>query len=410
MASATNLRKSAKRRASTAISLALAASMGLAACGSSDEGKSDATGLTGTCGTVPSKGLKDTSGVIKKLGSEYVSAYDGYPKTVEASPWADWKPSGPGPYTVGLSIQEPNNPYLQTLTTALKEALANAENVGEVKTVQAPLGSTAAQLQQINQLVQEKVDLLVVVPNSPDALAAAADKAAKQNIPTIAFVNVTPSRNVINIAENTYKNAANAAAQMAKNIGGKGKILAVHALPSVSLDKETFAGWRAAWDQCPGITVDDSPIGEFNPPVAKTQVSTYLGSHPQKVAASAQVATMGAAVISAFEQSGRPVPPMVDMSASVGSLAYWKAHKAELKSVAIVDGPKASSEATGRVVALMLAGHGPKVTDLVSSLPVVTGQNLDDYVPAGAKEDDLAPAELPSGSFLPDSYLRKLFN
>ena len=48
------------------------------------------------------------------------------------------------------------------------------------------------------------------------------------------------------------------AAQVATDIGGNGKVLDVHGISGVAIDTATFAGVKAVFAQCSGITTDDT--------------------------------------------------------------------------------------------------------------------------------------------------------
>src|SRR6187549_1778176 len=89
----------------------------VSACGKTSSDTDSASKGTPTttkasaCGTTTSLPFKDASGVIAKLGPEYQQAYNGYADPIFPSAWANFKPKGDGPYTIGVSITQPINDF-----------------------------------------------------------------------------------------------------------------------------------------------------------------------------------------------------------------------------------------------------------------------------------------------------------
>jgi len=388
----------------------------VAACGeTSDDDSTTQSAASGSgsskCGTVPELGIKDESGVIEGLGEEYRANYDGYADTVFESPWASFKPKGEGPYTIGVSVTQPISPFQGALIPALEKELKAVDGVGKVTVLTSGPTALTTQLQQTNQLIQQGVDIIVAEPLAGPPFAKVADAAGKAGIPMISLINSTPSKYAIDLAANSVGDAARAGAELAKLIGGKGDVLGIHGIRSTAGDQQSFAGWNAAFDRCPDIELDDSIEAHFQPAVAKAQVLSYLSSHPQKVAGVVAYAGVTQGVIQAFEQSGRPVPAIVDAGPSVGSLAYWKSHAADgYKAVSYNVAADGLAKATADVAGRLLSGHGPKVSDLVQLSVPIAADDLDEFVPAGAKETDPSFAEPPPDSFFSSSYLDPLFN
>src|SRR3954454_22811053 len=400
-------------RVGGALALSALLCLTLAACGKTSDENAKTSAATGSssaaskCGTVPALGFKDQSGVIDGLGAEYKAAYNGYANPVQASPWASLKPKGSGPYTVGVTVTQPISPYQGALIPALQKRLKAVDGVGKVTVLTSGPTALPTQLQHINQLIQQKVDLIVAEPLAGPPFAKLVDAAAKAGIPVISLINPIPSKNAINLAPNSVGDGAASGAALAKMVGDKGTVLGVHAVRSTSVDQQSFAGWKAALDLCPNIKLDDSVEGQFQPAVAKAQVLSYLTSHPQAVAGVVQTAGMTPGVIQAFQQAGRPVPAMVDAGPSVGSLAYWKDHQPAYKATAFSIPADGLAVAAADVVTRVMSGHGPKVSDLVQLSPTYPGDGLKAMLPAGAKETEPTFAE-PPGEFLSSSYLDAL--
>jgi len=382
----------------------------LAVAGYASAGASSAKGVAGTakagCGSVPQLGYHDQSGVLAKLGPSYTSQFNGYATPIFKSAYANFKPKGKPPYTVGVLVSAPLSPTQAALDPMLEHALGTIKGVKKV--VELTSGPTAltTQLQQAHSLLQQHVSFIVAEPLVPQPFIPIALAARKAGIPFISIINATPTRNAINIAPNSVGDALNSGAALAKAIGGKGLVLGVHGIPSTGVDQESFKGWSAAFKRCPGITFDTSVVGEFQPSVAKGALLSYLSSHPQPVAGIVETAGMTSGIIQAFQQAGRPVPKIVDMGPAVGELVYFKSNASQLADGVTIT-PSGVTAAAKYTITRLIAGHGPKVSELASLSAVFNSSNLSRYIPAGAGLTDESVVE---GPWLPASYLSKLFN
>ena len=235
----------------------------------------------GGCGSVPTVKFHDQSGVIDSLPAAYKKAYNGYASTIYKSAWAHFKPTHKPPYTIGVTVTQPINSFQAQLIALLSKDLHSIKGVAKVTVLTAPPTGLTTQIQQTHQLIQQKVDMIVSEPLVPQAFAAIAAAAGKAGIPFISVVNSTPSPYSINLAPNSVDDALATGAAVAKMIGGTGTVIGVHGVQSTGVDQQEFAGWKTAFALCPKITFSSSSlVGEFQVPVAKQQVLTYLTSHP----------------------------------------------------------------------------------------------------------------------------------
>jgi ribose transport system substrate-binding protein len=348
--------------------------------------------------------------VIAKLGSAYMTAYNGNADPIFPSPFAHFTPKGAGNLTIGVALSQPGNPYNAALLSALRQQLGAVKGVSHLTVLISPPTQPTVQIQQVNQLIQQHVSVIVTEPIIPPAFVPLAAKAKAAGIPLIAVLNGIPSPDAVSVAANSIADGLNMAAGVAKLIDGKGTVLGVHGIPTTGNDKEAFAGFGAVFAKCPNIKLDSSIVGEFQPPVAKQATLTWLSSHPQPVAGVVQAAVMGAGIIQAFQQTGRPQPALGNIQASAGDLAYWNEHKGTYKSVATTIPPDDIARATAYTVSHILSGHGPKVNEIVSPGALITSSNLSQWVVSGAGPTSQVPIAGPPGSWMPASFLAPLFN
>lgn len=382
-----------------------AASLGVAFSGSASAARV-ATTASYACGHVPSLGFHDQSGVLAKLGKAYTSQFNGYATPIYKSAYANFKPKRKGGYTVGVVVTAAVSPTQAALIPQLQKQLKTIKGVKKVVLLTTPPTGLTTQIQQVHSLIQRKVNFIVAEPLVPQSFISLAKAAKAAGIPFISIINGTPTPNSINIGPNSVGDTLASGAALAKAIGGKGLVIGVHGVEGTGVDAQSFKGWTDAFKNCPGITFDASVVGDFEPQVAQGALSSYLSSHPQPIAGVVETAGMTSGIIKAFTQAGRPLPVIVDGGPSVGDLVYFKSHPSKLASAFSIT-PSGVTAATVYTIKQLIAGHGPKLSELVSLSAVMSRSNLSKWIPAGATGTDQSVVE---GPWLPSTYLAKLFN
>ena len=370
----------------TAAALALVAGLGLAACSSSTSSTtastasgtasstaSSSTAASGKCGTIPTTLPNDPDGVVAALPTSLQALYNGYPTAVYKSAFASWKPASASNKTVGFLLSETNNGYQLALQSILAGMLKSAGyTVDEVTSSD----EVTDQVADFNQMVEKKVALIVYEPLSSSAFTTAAASAQAAGIPSISVLNPVASADTISVGANDWVQGALMAAQVATDIGGSGKVLDVHGISGVGIDTATYAGVKAVFANCPGISTDDSIYDQFADSTAKSAVQTYLETHPQKIAAAITSGSGATGVLEGFQAAGKTVPEIADDSMEDGDLAYWDENRASYKGVGITTTPPQLASAVTTIVADLFAGDGVKISAVVLNTPLVTDANV----------------------------------
>jgi ABC-type sugar transport system substrate-binding protein len=380
--------------------LALAAGLGLAAC-SAGSSSSSSTGPSasqsasaastpgaasaaaapaGKCGTIPATLPKDPGGVIAALPASLRALYNGYPTGVYKSAFASWKPKSAANKTVGFLLSETNNGYQLALQQILSGMLKSAGY-----TVDAVTSSDQVtdQVADFNQMVEKKVAAIVYEPLSSSAFTTAVAGAAKAGIPSISVLNPVDSADTISVGANDWLQGAQLAAAVATGIGGAGKVLDVHGISGVAIDTAAYAGVHAVFAQCPGITTDDTIYTQFADSTAKSDVQTYLETHPQKIAAAITSGSGATGVMEGFQAAGKAIPEIANDSMEDGELAYWYQNKSSYKGVGITATPPQLASATLAIVQALLSGKGVRVSAIVLNTPLVTDASIAQWYTPG---------------------------
>ncbi|MEY9835101.1 ribose transport system substrate-binding protein [Streptacidiphilus sp. EB103A] len=354
---------------------------------SGSSGGSSSTGSTGSssCGTVPTESFKDTAGLVKALGAQYEAAYSGYSGTVQASKWASWKPSKTSGFTIGISESQLSNPYQTLINTSLQQYL-KADGYKVIDLVSS--NEVTSQIAQFNQLITDKVDLIIYQPLA-SGFESVVDKAAAAGIPSISMLNNVVDANTVNVVPNSFAAGEAQAAAVAKIMGGKGTVLGVHGIKGVPIDTDSFNGAKAALALCSGITLDDSIYTDFSPTTAQTSVQQYLAANPTKtIGGVLEGGPMTTGIISAFQKSGVTVPTIADNGLTTGGVAYWTANQSKYQGVGLYNPGDGLAQAVAQVAKNMLDGKGVKVSDIVIDPPLVTSSNVSSFSKSTFKVGD----------------------
>lgn len=403
----------------------LALSLTLAACsgGSAEPAPSDdassatpaaataAPTADGQCGTVPEIAPQDPDGVLVTLPAELQAAYNGFPQPVQASPWASWKPSGQGPWDVAVLWQPPMNTFVGNTHKGLMDALEASGNVNVVADL-APKDPTdvPGQLQQFNQAVAQKPDLIILMPLAAEPFVQPIEAAAEAGIPTVTPWLPVPAKGAIGISQNDWLAAAKISANVAASVGGAGDVLMVHGIPGITSDTNAFAAFESVLSLCPDMAQVGEVTGNFSTAAAQGAVLQFLSTHPGEIAAVFQAGVMTPGVIQAFEQLGRPVPAIADLGSTQGSIAYAFENQDTYQEF----GGSVPDEAIGRVAADValrtLGGEGPKLTPILTELKPIDSSTMDDVYQEGWTVNGADDAWFPDDTFMEPDVLDQFFN
>jgi len=102
-----------------------------------------------------------------ELGPQFEAAYDGgYADTVLKSAWASFKAKHKLPYTIGMAFAQPIKGVQGELIPLLEKERHAIPGVGKVVVLTSPPTGLTTQIQQVNRLIQEKVDVIAAAASS----------------------------------------------------------------------------------------------------------------------------------------------------------------------------------------------------------------------------------------------------
>ena len=344
------------------LSVAIAAALGTASPGSS---ATVATKAAATCGTLPRVAPKDPQRALTGTTAKVKTYYNGWPFELRKSQLANWRPKGNGPYTVGILFDGLSNPFQAYVFNQLQKFLNRSPAIDKV------IGIVAE---------------------------------------TIAYINPLSDAAAVSVGPNVYTSSGQALANLLRLKNGRGNFLGVHGIRVTAVDRSTWEVYNNLLAACPNVKLVGEIDGNFAPPAVRAATLQFLATYPGSIDAVFHTAVMGPSILGAFQQAGRPVPSVTAMAAQKGDLAYWSDNASKgYSTTGFAGGPTAITNLMVRVTLRMLAGQGPKVSDIPWPQPQITQANYRQYARPGWTLTTPGTVEQPRSTHYTERELNSLF-
>lgn len=406
------------RNSATAVSAALLLTITACAGGASGgtaSGHSAAPGAGGACGALPATTAADPDGVLTGLSEEAMEGFKNYPHEVHASKWQDLE-AKEGPLKIGyVSIalmNDYNNNALKTTEAHIveysKEGLVDSTLLKGIP-ADAASQTPAEQIKLYNQLVDQGVDGIILGPLSGDAMADAVTAAGEKGIPTVALNTYIPSEYAISTVINPYLQGIDPAASTLEQLDGKGSVLIVRGIPGETNDAAVYPGFTALLENCPDMKLAGEVVGGYSNATAKAEIMKFLASHPGQIDMVFSGGVMGPGIVSAFEQSGREVPPISFSGLQAGDSAWWNSKKEDYSAFGTVGSGNQTADLAWRVMIRTLTGQAPKFDTVVTPAQLITNDTIGGLAPSGGDLNTAGEVGETSDTLISDEVLDQFF-
>lgn len=325
------------------------------------------------CGVLPFMAPSDPDHVLGDLGASARAAYNHY-LPVHASPYLQFKAKHGPPWVIGYSDSFSGNYWRADALATLRADVAAYKKAGLVsKLIYTDSNlKNDVQIQQMRSMIEQRVDLLLAIPNSATAFDGTIAEAYKAGIPVVTLDSPVTSRNAINVDNNNYLSDAKVTQGVVKILGGAGDVAVMDGLAGAPGSVLAHQGTYDVLHTCPGIKIVGDIEGDWNEATSKSQMLRFLATHPQRLDAVITQGSMALGVIQALQGSGRAIVPIGDGNPDKASLAAFRQY-IPTKYAASVNPPGAVMDAAFRVGIHVLEGQGLKINAVVADPPLVVG-------------------------------------
>ena len=207
------------------------------------------------------------------------------------------------PLKIGMTFQELNNPYFVTMQKALNEAAAST---GATVVVTDAHHDVSKQVSDVEDMLQKKIDILLVNPTDSTGIQSAVTSAKKAGVVVVA-VDANANGPVDSFVGSKNFDAGQMACEyLAKSIGGSGEVAILDGIPVVPI-LERVRGCKAALAKAPGVKLVDTQNGKQERATALSVTENMIQAHPnlKGIFSVNDGGSMGA--LSAIESSGKDI-------------------------------------------------------------------------------------------------------
>lgn len=257
------------------------------------------------------------------------------------------------------------------------------------------------QIAQIRNMINAKVDLLLINPNSPTALNPVISEAVKKGIMVISFDGpVTSDEVALNVIIDQELWGRNQGEYIADVLKGKGNIVMINGIAghSVSLKRET--GMKEALKGT-DIKIVSEAAGNWDQAASQQAMSNLIASNPNLDGVLTQDG-MALGVINAYQAANKPLPKITGET-MVGFLRTWKELKDKdgFSTLAQNNPPGIGATALGLGIRLLQGEElkndvAPDKTYIYPVKTFITNDNLEEYLDTHKDKPD---------TYFPDEWL-----
>ncbi|MER6614037.1 substrate-binding domain-containing protein [Streptomyces xantholiticus] len=314
------------------------------------------------------------------------------PKTekqpADNAPVADDKPGKA--VTIGFAGPQADHGWLNAINVNAK---SRAEKYPDV-TLEITEGSndTAAQIGQVQTLINKKVDVLVILPADGKALTQVGLQAMKAGIPVVNLDRIFASPQAYRcwIGGDNYGMGLNAGNYIGEQLKDKpnARVIELAGLDNLELTKQRTQGFDDALKNYPNIRKVARQAADFTVESGQAKMAQLLQAQSQFDALWNHDDDQGVGALRAIAQAGREDFLMVGGAGARSAMDAIKADDSVLKATVLYPPTMAASAidlaralGQGKGVSGMAELEIPASLTLYSA--VVTKDNVDEYLPTG---------------------------
>ena len=280
------------------------------------------------------------------------------------------------PVLIGFSQDTLANDWRVAQAEGLRQAFARYPNIRFVVT--DGRGNTARQIRDVEDLVNMKVDVLMVSPRDSLAMTPVIKAAYRRGIPVVLITRTINSDDYTSfVAPDDALIARDAARYMAQTLAGKGKILILQGVPTATTARARTEAFEAELRHYPGMHVAALKVGNYLRSDAIRAVEEVLQQRIAFNAIYAQSDSMAAGARVALRQAGRD--PRTVLTVGIDYIAEARqAIRSGEQSASFVY-PTCAREAAAVALSILRGKAVPKRVLVTSEM--VTRDNVEQVAP-----------------------------
>jgi ribose transport system substrate-binding protein len=288
--------------------------------------------------------------------------------------------------TIGFAGPQADHGWLNAINQNAKKEAGKYSDV--VLKITEGSNDAAQQASQIQTLINQKVDVLIILPADGKQMTPTGRKAMTAGIPVINLDRIFDTAQAYRtwIGGDNYRMGLNAGNHIAQRLGGKGAVVELAGIDTLPLTQDRTKGFDDALRNYPNIKKVGRAAAEFNVQSGQARMAELLQAHPKFDALWNHDDDQGIGALQAIRQAGRKDFFMVGGAGSKSAMDAIKRDDSVLKATVLYPPTMAASA----VRLARLLGQSKSLSDLAElEVPasvtlysaVVTKENVDTYLP-----------------------------
>jgi len=191
-------------------------------------------------------------------------------------------PSAGKKFTIGISNPFISSEYRTQMIQELKDVNKEYMDKGITNDLVIESADTdvAGQIQQLQNLINKKVDAILVNPSDVNGLNATLADAVSKGIIVISVDQELSTSGVYNVGIDQKEWAKTSAKWLADKLGGKGNIVEIEGFPGHPANVARMSGVDEVLKNYPGIKVLGKDTGKWDEATGQQVMSNFLASFP----------------------------------------------------------------------------------------------------------------------------------
>lgn len=261
---------------------------------------------------------------------------------------------------VGLAMNTLNNPFFVTVKEG---AEAQAEEMGVKLVITDSQGDPSKQISDVENLLQQKLDLIIINPVDSDAVVEAVRRANDAKVPVITVDRQANGGDVVShIGFDALKSGGIAASFLDEALGGQGKVVEIQGILGTNVGRDRSQGFNDYIEEKTNIEIVARQSANFDRGEALKVMEDILQAQPDidGVYAANDEMVMGA--LSAIEAAGRldeiviigtdAIDPAMDairngkLNATIAEPPFFLGKEGVITAMKIINGESVDSQIT----------------------------------------------------------------
>ena len=283
-------------------------------------------------------------------------------------------------YRIGITQNNVGvDSYQTTYESAFENAAEELDNV-EVVVLDAG-GDVARQIGQVRNLIQQRVDAIIIWPTNGQAVIPAIRQAHKAGIPVVVTNSKIAEAGMEYIAAfsgpDNVQQGASSAEMMCEALDGEGQIVQIAGQPGYTTAMERAQGFEEKLaEACPGVELVETQPGDWNREKAQRVMENFLTKYDDIDGVYAGDDNMGVGALNAAKSAGR-ADDIVFIGATNFAVGYEAIERGEYYG-SIYQSPVDDAEAALQTALDVLEGKDvPKMNFFET--PKITADNLSEF-------------------------------